>query len=238
MLEYKNHTLAAIVSDRHQAAAVFEKYHLDFCCKGKRTLQQACAEKNIPVEPVLEELQQVFEPGVAVEDQLLSTMSVSQLTDYIVLKHHVYVKHAMPVIYQHLNRVATKHGERFPYMQQVFNLFSTLQLEMDAHMQKEEMVLFPRIKEVDKALAQKGDQPVLNAGYISNPIHMMETEHEEAGELLAQIRRLTNDYTPPPDACTTFRISLAELRAFEEDLHRHIHLENNILFPRIVKMMQ
>jgi regulator of cell morphogenesis and NO signaling len=165
-------------------------------------------------------------------------MSVSQLTDYIVLKHHVYVKHAMPVIYQHLNRVATKHGERFPYMQQVFNLFATLQLEMDSHMQKEEMVLFPRIKEVDKALEQKSDQPVINAGYISNPIHMMETEHEEAGELLAQIRQLTNDYTPPPDACTTFRISLAELRSFEEDLHRHIHLENNILFPRIVKMMQ
>jgi regulator of cell morphogenesis and NO signaling len=230
MLEYKNHTLAAIVSDRHQAAAVFEKYHLDFCCKGKRTLQQACAEKNIPVEPILEELQQVFEPGSAVEDQLLGTMSVSQLTDYIVLKHHVYVKHAMPVIYQHLNRVATKHGERFPYMQQVFNLFATLQLEMDSHMQKEEMVLFPRIKEVDKALEQKSDQPVINAGYISNP--------EEAGELLAQIRQLTNDYTPPPDACTTFRISLAELRSFEEDLHRHIHLENNILFPRIVKMMQ
>ncbi len=238
MLEYKDHTLAAIVSDRHQAAAVFEKYHLDFCCKGKRTLQDACAEKNIPLEPILEELQQVFEPGSGVEDRLLATMSVSQLSDYIVLKHHVYVKHAMPVIYQHLNRVATKHGERFPYMQQVFNLFSTLQTEMDAHMQKEEMVLFPRIKEVEKALEQKNNQPALNAGYINSPIHMMETEHEEAGELLAQIRGLTNNYTPPADACTTFRISLAELKSFEEDLHRHIHLENNILFPRIVQMMQ
>ncbi|WP_081168963.1 iron-sulfur cluster repair di-iron protein [Niastella populi] len=238
MLEYKNHTLAAIVSDRHQAAAVFEKYHLDFCCKGKRTLQDACAEKNIPVEPILEELQQVFEPGSGVEDQLLATMSVSQLSDYIVLKHHIYVKHAMPVIYEHLNRVAAKHGDRFSYMQQVFNLFSTLQTELDAHMQKEEMVLFPRIKEVEKALEQKNNQPALNTGYINSPIHMMETEHEEAGELLAQIRRLTNDYTPPADACATFRISLAELKSFEEDLHRHIHLENNLLFPRIVKMMQ
>ena len=238
MLEYKDHTLAAIVSDRHQAAAVFEKYHLDFCCKGKRTLQDACAEKNIPVEPILEELQQVFEPGSGVEDQLLATMSVSQLSDYIVLKHHVCVKHAMPVIYQHLNRVAAKHGERFPYMQQVFNLFSTLQTEMDSHMQKEEMVLFPRIKEAEKALEQKNNAQALNAGYINSPIHMMEAEHEEAGELLAQIRRLTNNYTPPADACTTFRISLAELKSFEEDLHRHIHLENNILFPRIVQMMQ
>jgi regulator of cell morphogenesis and NO signaling len=237
MLEYKDHTLAAIVSDRHQAAAVFEKYHLDFCCKGKRTLQQACADKNIPVEPVLKELEQVFEPGFVVQDQLLRTMSVSQLTDYIVLKHHVFVKHAMPVIYQHLHRVATKHGDRFPYMQQVFNLFSSLQLEMDSHMQKEETILFPRIKEVDKALEQKNDLPALNAVYITQPIHMMEMEHEEAGELMAQIRNLTKDYTPPHDACTTFRISMAELKSFEEDLHCHIHLENNILFPRIAKMM-
>jgi regulator of cell morphogenesis and NO signaling len=236
MLKYKDHTLAAIVADRHQAAAVFEKYHLDFCCKGKRTLQEACSEKNIAVEPILEELQQVFEPGFVVEDQLLSNMSVSELTDYIVLKHHVFVKHAMPVIYQHLYRVATKHGDRFPYMQQVFNLFSSVQLEMDSHMQKEEAVLFPRIKEVDKSQEQK--LPLVSVGYISQPIHMMEREHEEAGELMAQIRNLTNDYTPPANACTTFRISMAELRAFEEDLHCHIHLENNILFPRIAKMMQ
>jgi regulator of cell morphogenesis and NO signaling len=148
----------------------------------------------------------------------------------------VFVKHAMPVIYQHLYRVATKHGDRFPYMQQVFNLFSSVQLEMDSHMQKEEAVLFPRIKEVDKSQEQK--LPLVSDGYISQPIHMMEREHEEAGELMAQIRNLTNDYTPPANACTTFRISMAELRAFEEDLHCHIHLENNILFPRIAKMMQ
>ncbi|HEY1202796.1 MAG TPA: iron-sulfur cluster repair di-iron protein [Niastella sp.] len=237
MLKYKDHTLAAIVSDRHQAAAVFEKYHLDFCCKGKRTLQQACIEKNIPVESVLEELQLVFEPGFTVEDQLLSSMSVSELTDYIMLKHHVFVKHAMPVVYQHLYRVATKHGDRFPYMQQVFNLFASLQLEMDSHMQKEETVLFPRIKEVDKALEQNNSLPMVSTAYISQPVHMMEMEHEEAGALMAQIRNLTNDYTPPANACTTFRISMAELKAFEEDLHRHIHLENNILFPRIAKML-
>lgn len=238
MLTYKDHTLASIVADRHQAAAVFEKYHLDFCCKGKRTLQDACAEKNIPVEPILEELQQVFEPGFAVEDHLLKSMSVSELADYIVLKHHVFVKHAMPVIYQHLYRVATKHGDHFPYMQQVFNLFASLQTEMESHMEKEEKVLFPRIKEVDKALKEQNTLPIAASNYISQPVHMMEMEHDEAGELMAQIRNLTSDYTPPATACTTFRISMAELKAFEEDLHCHIHLENNILFPRIAKMME
>lgn len=236
MLEYKHHTLAAIVSDRHEAATVFEKYQLDFCCKGKRTLQQACEEKQIPVEPIIEELQQVFDAGSAVQDQVIYAMSASQLVDYIVLKHHLYVRQAMPVIFQHLQRVATKHGDRFPYMQQVFELFSVLQQEMDSHMQKEEQVLFPRIKEIEKAVAQNAFQP-LNIGYLSQPIQVMETEHAEAGNLIEEIRQWTNNYTPPVDACTTFRISLAELKAFEEDLHRHVHLENNILFPRMLQMM-
>src|SRR6185295_14044384 len=115
MLEFKQHTLASIVADRHEAAAVFEKYQLDFCCKGKRTLQQACEEKNIPVDPVIEELEQAFDPAQG-QQPLVNAFTISQLVDYIVLKHHVYVKHAMPVIYQHLERVATKHGERFPNM--------------------------------------------------------------------------------------------------------------------------
>ncbi|OQP59199.1 hypothetical protein A3860_38485 [Niastella vici] len=236
MLEYKQHTLAAIVADRHEAAAVFEKYQLDFCCKGKRTLQQACDEKNIPVDPVIEELEQALDTGNGAHP-LVNAFTLSQLVDYIVLKHHVYVKHAMPVIYQHLERVALKHGERFPNMPHVFQLFATLKEEMDVHMQKEEMVLFPRIKEVDRAIQENGNWAALNSGYVSGPIHMMETEHDEAGTLMAEIREWTNDYTPPADACTTFRISMAELKAFEADLHQHIHLENNVLFPRIVQMM-
>jgi regulator of cell morphogenesis and NO signaling len=234
---YKDHTLASIVSDMHQAATVFEKYHLDFCCKGKRTLQQACDENNIPVEPVEAELQQVADTESAVHDHILAAMTAEQLVDYILLKHHFYVKQAMPIIFHHVQKVATKHGDRFPFMQQVFQLFGTIQQEMDCHMQKEEMVLFPRIKEVEKAVQNKQPVPVANIGFVSQPIQMMEYEHEQAGTLMAEIRRLTNDYTPPEGACTTFRISLAELKEFEEDLHRHVHLENNILFPRAMQMM-
>jgi regulator of cell morphogenesis and NO signaling len=164
-------------------------------------------------------------------------MTAEQLVDYILLKHHFYVKQAMPIIFHHVQKVATKHGDRFPFMQQVFQLFGTIQQEMDCHMQKEEMVLFPRIKEVEKAVQNKQPVPVANIGFVSQPIQMMEYEHEQAGTLMAEIRRLTNDYTPPEGACTTFRISLAELKEFEEDLHRHVHLENNILFPRAMQMM-
>lgn len=238
MQEYKEHTLGSIVTEMHQAAAVFEKYQLDFCCKGKRTLQQACDEKSIPVDVVANELQQVAVTGsCGIQDRTPAAMGAEQLVDYIILKHHFYVKQAMPLIFQHLAKVAMKHGDRFPFMVQVFQLFTTIQHEMDAHMQKEEQVLFPRIKEVEKAIRQNGSVGAAHIGYISQPVQMMEMEHEEAGNLLAQIRVLTNDYTAPEGACTTFRISLAELKEFEEDLHRHVHLENNILFPKVLKMM-
>jgi len=238
MQEYKEHTLAAIVTDMHQAAAVFEKYQLDFCCKGKRTLQQACEEKNIAIEPLLDELQQASITRSSIQESMLTAMSATELTDYIILKHHFYVKKAMPLIFQHVAKVAMKHGDRFPFMVQVFQLFASLQQEMDAHMRKEEQVLFPRIKEIEKAVLQHGSIGVAHIGYVSQPIQMMEMEHEEAGNLAAEIRRLTNHYTAPEGACTTFRISLAELQAFEEDLHRHVHLENNVLFPKIIKLMQ
>lgn len=109
----------------HQAAAVFEGYHLDFCCKGKRTLQQACDENNISVEPVVAELLQVAESESAIHDHMLAAMTAEQLVDYIILKHHFYVRQAMPVIFHRVQKVAMKHGDRFPYMQQVFQLFAT-----------------------------------------------------------------------------------------------------------------
>ena len=234
----KDYTLASIVTDAHQAAAVFEKYQLDFCCKGKRTLLQACEEKNIPVEPVVEELQRVMNTDSTIQDHMFSAMSAEQLVDYIILKHHFYVKQAMPLIFQHLAKVAMKHGDRFQYMPLVFQLFGTIQQEMDTHMQKEELILFPRIKEVEKMIRQNGTIGASHIGYVSQPIQMMEMEHEEAGTLMAEIRRLTSDYTAPEGACTTFRVSLAELKEFEEDLHRHVHLENNVLFPKILGLIQ
>src|SRR5581483_4929726 len=116
MQEYKEHTLAAIVTDMHQAAAVFEKYQLDFCCKGKRTLQQACEEKNIAIEPLLDELQQASITRSSIQESMLTAMSATELTDYIILKHHFYVKKAMPLIFQHVTKVTMKHNDRFPFI--------------------------------------------------------------------------------------------------------------------------
>jgi len=228
-------SLAQIVNDNHKAASVFEKYDLDFCCKGKRSLQDACIEKSLPVEKLLSELQAVNDNCEVPVD--FQKMTLTQLADYIVTKHHAYVKAEMPQIFSSLQKVATKHGDRHPEMRKVFELFSVIKSEMEEHMDKEELILFPRIEVAEEgALAEKTAN--MNVFYIQHPIQMMEAEHEKAGQLMTEIRELTGNYTPPNDACTTYRLSFAELRAFESDLHQHVHLENNILFPRAIELFQ
>lgn len=228
-------TLASIVSSNHQAVPVLEKYHLDFCCKGKRTLAEACTEKGLRVEAIAEELENRMK---AEQGKILpfGSMTAEQLISYILIHHHFYVKQSMPTILSHLEKVALKHGERFPYMTEVLYLFRSIHEEMTMHMHKEEVILFPRIKEIEAVFSIQQKRNFAE-GYITGPIQVMETEHDHAGELLYRIRELTNGYTPPADACTTFKVSLAELKEFEEDLHRHVHLENNLLFPLAEKML-
>ena len=222
-------TLATIVTNNHFTVPVLEKYHLDFCCKGKRTLAEACTEKGLSVETISEELER---SATALQNNKMpfTAMNAEQLISYILIHHHFYVKQSMPTILGHLEKVAFKHGDRFPYMIEVLNIFKEINQEMTAHMYKEEMILFPRIKEVEALSIEKLNKN-LSDGYLSAPIHVMEQEHDHAGDLLYKIRELTNIYTAPEEACTTFKVSLAELKEFEEDLHRHVHLENNLLFP-------
>ena len=235
MLNIAQQTLANIVTNTHFAVPVLEKYHLDFCCKGKRTLADACAERGLPVESIAQELE-ISSTVVQNNKMPFSEMTTEQLISYILIHHHFYVKQTMPTILGHLEKVAIKHGDRFPFMVEVFCLFKEINEEMTAHMQKEEMILFPRIKEVE-AMSKIKNNRNLAEGFISGPIQVMELEHDHAGDILYKIRELTNTYTPPADACTTFQVCLAELKEFEEDLHRHVHLENNLLFPMAEKML-
>lgn len=235
MSEILTKSLAQIVNNNHRAAAIFEKYHLDFCCKGKRTLQQACAESELKAEAILSELERTEQTS---SDKVVinyDKLSLSQLADYIITTHHHYVKKEMPAIVLYLQKVASKHGERHPEMLKVFDLFTAVKEEMEMHMQKEETVLFPRIKELEKQLAT-GNKNNLSITYLKSPIIMMEQEHDHAGAAMAEIRQLTNNYNLPADACTTYRLSFAALEAFELDLHQHVHLENNILFPKAISL--
>jgi regulator of cell morphogenesis and NO signaling len=225
MNELVNKTLAQIVTTDHRAASVFEKYQLDFCCKGKRSLQQACEEISVPVDTLLGELAQA-----SVSSKLnieFDKMSLAQLADFIVLTHHDFVKREMPQILFYLEKVAAKHGLRHPEMLNVFNIFENVKKEMDQHMANEEEVLFPQLKRLEA-----GDINAIRPESFTS----FEQEHEHAGAFMQEIRQLTNNYTPPAGACTTFRLSFAALQAFEADLHQHVHLENNILFPKAVEL--
>lgn len=235
MINIAQQTLASIVTDHHETVAVLEKYHLDFCCKGKRTLSEACTEKGLCIEEIMKEL----ESSVHNNDPMnlhYSEMNAEQLIRHILMHHHFYVRQSMPLIEEHLITVATKHGNRFPYLKNVLQLFTHLKSELYLHMQKEELILFPRIKELESFL-KYSQIPNRAPGYIYSPVASMESEHDEAGTIMEQIRILTGDYTPPAEACTTFKVVLEELREFEEDLHQHVHLENNLLFPMAKQMM-
>jgi regulator of cell morphogenesis and NO signaling len=218
-------TLSQIVTDNYQAARVFERHGLDFCCKGKRPLAEACNEKGIAPETLIAELHSALAASEPERD--FNNYSLSELAGYIVRVHHTYVKLNGPQTFSYVTRVAAKHGDRYPHMKEVYELFAEVLEDLAAHMKKEELILFPRIKQLE--LHGKSGTP---QEYLVAPIGVMEAEHERAGSLLARIRELTDDYTPPAGACTTHRLALASLQAFEEDLHQHVHLENNILFPK------
>jgi regulator of cell morphogenesis and NO signaling len=234
MKELTSLSLAQIVNNNHQAASVFEKYHLDFCCKGKRTLKEACEESNLELNTIITDLENIS--GARGKDELeFTSFSLAQLVEYIVETHHSYVKKEMPALLGYLQKIASKHGERHPELLRIFEIFEAIKEEMELHMKKEELILFPRIKEMEKLVNEKKEIQV-NHTYLQSPVTIMEQEHDHAGRMLEEIRELTHNYEPPADACTTYRLSYAALQAFELDLHRHVHIENNILFPKALQL--
>jgi regulator of cell morphogenesis and NO signaling len=237
MREILNQTLAQIVTANHEASSVFEKYHLDFCCKGKRPLLEAIIEKQLPTEQVVNDLTEVISKSANKDAALLNFITQSQLCDYIVATHHAFVRQSSEQLSLYLQKIASKHSGRHPELLDILALFTQIKQEMTDHMFKEENILFPRIKELEKHNAENSPLTLAASGYIEAPIAVMEHEHDSAGSLLEQIRNKTNNYTPPADACTTYRVAFASLQAFEADLHQHVHMENNILFPRAVEMI-
>jgi regulator of cell morphogenesis and NO signaling len=231
MQDYSQQTLAGIVTGNHRAAAVFEKYQLDFCCRGKRSLLQACSEKQLSANRVIAELQ-ALEVTPAQQSFPFEALQASRLAEYIVDNYHSYVKKELPQLAAYAEKVAAKHGERHPELLRIFELVTALQEEMEMHMQKEEKILFPRIAEMEKAVSLPESLHQLNPAYLQGPVTVMEHEHDHAGDMMAEINQLTHQYTTPDDACTTYKLLFASLQAFEINLHEHVHLENNILFPK------
>lgn len=227
-------TLAELVTDNIRSAIIFEEAGLDFCCRGNRTLKEACTEKNIDVQKIVNKLVNLSDTDNGTQN--INDWQLDFLVDYIINNHHQYVRRMIPIISLHADKVASVHGINHPETIKIADLFLAVREELEMHMMKEERILFPQIKQM--VLTQKENSQYFSPpfGTIQNPIRMMEYEHSNAGDGLHQIRELSNNFFHPEDACNTFKALYSELKEFEEDLHKHIHLENNILFPKSIEL--
>lgn len=235
-MSFTENTLAELVTRKPAVAAVFEKYDIDYCCHGKMTLKEACGNNLLKLRSVEHDLQEVMYYDIRHAGLDFGAMGVREIIDIIVGKHHHYVKETIPSIIAHLLKVSSKHGERHPELHEIYKAFAVLSDAFGQHMYKEEHILFPRILEIADASENKKMIPEHEKSYLNAPLHVMQHEHEEAGTLMHNIRNLTNHFAPPQDACTTYRLVYNELNEFELDLHRHVHLENNILFPKALQL--
>jgi regulator of cell morphogenesis and NO signaling len=233
---FLNRTVGEIVSEDYRLGAVFKRFGIDFCCGGGQTVLRACEKRNIDPEELKEALQAalVSRDGTSMPDP--RGWSPDFLADYIVNVHHAYVLETLPILREFSQKVAHVHGHRYPVVVEIHQLVEDLAAEMMLHMAKEEQVLFPRIHQLVESRRTEisAEPPVF--GSVQNPIRMMEHEHDSAGDIIARLRVLTEEFTPPSDACNTHRATYAKLEEFESDLHRHIHLENNLLFPMAIRL--
>ncbi|WP_033961520.1 iron-sulfur cluster repair di-iron protein [Psychroserpens jangbogonensis] len=223
------------VAKDYRTAAIFSKHKIDFCCNGNRTVAEACDKKGIDSNLLMDEINTVLSNKGA-ETIDYKSWPLDLLVDYIEKKHHRYVEEKIPVIRQFLDKLCRVHGERHPELFKINELFTGSAGDLAAHMKKEELILFPFIKQLVKAKLEGGAVQSPQFQTVENPIAMMKHEHDNEGERFRKIAELTDNYNPPADACNTYKVTFSMLDEFEKDLHLHIHLENNILFPKAVQL--
>lgn len=227
-------SVADFVIQSPALSRVFEQFGIDYCCGGKQSLADACRQAGAAFDVVARSLASCLESGGtgSASSGASATPSLAELATHIVDRHHVYLRRELPRLGQLIDKVVSAHGAKHPELSQVSMLFRSLEAELMNHMLKEERVLFPIVKTLEEAAAASRPVPAFHCGSIENPIAVMEDEHQHAGAALARMRELTAVYSPPEDACPTYIAMLSGLAELEADLHTHIHLENNILFPR------
>jgi regulator of cell morphogenesis and NO signaling len=228
-------TIGELVAKDFRKAEIFKKYNLDFCCGGKKTVTQACNDKKIDYMTVEKELKEIDVVNKT-QTQIFDEWNLDFLADYILNTHHQYVKKAIPLLLEYTAKVAKVHGGNHPEVIAIAQKFNECAEELSGHMCKEEQILFPYIKQLVLAKSNNSKKPYTNFGSVKNPINMMEHEHDAVGEIFREIKELSNNYTPPEDSCATYKVSFLKLKEFEDDLHQHIHLENNILFPKSIEL--
>ena len=228
-------TVREIALEQPTSIRVFEEFGIDYCCGGRKPLAEACAAGSVEIDAVIAALELAAKtPDVVAENW--ADKSLSSLSSHITAKHHSYVKRELPRLAQLAQKVVNRHGSTKPELPVIAATLMQLDGELTQHLAKEEAVLFPYIAALEQSVSTGTAKPHSCFGTVANPIAMMTQEHDAAGSLIGEIRRLSGDFTTPEDACPTFRAFYDGLREFEQDLHQHIHLENNILFPRVIEL--
>jgi len=228
-----NQNIGELVAQDYRSATVFKKYGIDFCCQGNRTIDDACTAKEIDVEAVVNDLNAIGNASSFAGIDFKS-WPLDLLADYIEKTHHRYVEDKSPELISYLDKICEVHGENHIELYEIKELIQQTVGNLSQHMKKEELVLFPYIRKMEKAKRTGELLQKPSFASIQNPINQMESEHSAEGDRFRSIETLSNNYTPPEDACNTYRVTFAMLKEFQDDLHLHIHLENNILFPKSI----
>jgi len=218
------------------ATRVLERFGIDYCCGGNRLFSDACEAAGVSVDHVLASMEQEHGSHQQFEEPNFLTATLAELVDHIVDKHHVFTRTEIGRLRLLIEKVDNAHAQNHPELARLRSLFEKLSAELEPHMMKEERVLFPYVVQMEDAMRRERTHPYPPFGTVANPVRMMMLEHDAAGELLKEMREVAGNYAIPPDACISYQTLYQALDAFEKDLHQHIHLENNILFPRAVEM--
>ena len=232
----ENKTIGAIVAADFRAAQIFAKYGIDFCCGGQLTLAAVCSEKGLNLLTLTKELEAV-QSAPADRSQNYASWSLPFLADYIVNTHHTYLKENDDQIAAYAQKIASVHGKNHPELLEIAALFDHIATAMTAHLQEEEEIFFPALKrandaKIDGRVADPKDQATIRGSLLK-----LHREHEVIGDAVHKIHHLATGYTMPADACNTFMVTYQKLKEFEDDLHKHVHLENNILFPKATGLL-
>jgi regulator of cell morphogenesis and NO signaling len=225
-------SVGQFVTARPSRSRVFQRLGIDFCCGGTLSLAEACKRRGLDASQTLDML--LIEDAVAPEQANPATMSLADLCDHIESTHHAYLRTELPRLSGMVRKVTAVHGERHPWLAEMAAIFERFATQMGVHMMKEEVILFPALRKLERAA--RGGLMTGSLDAIAAPIRVMESEHDGAGDDMSRMKTLSNGFIPPADACTTFRAMLDGLRELEEDLHMHVHKENNVLFPRALAL--
>ncbi len=230
-------TVRELALENPNATRIFEKMKIDYCCGGNKSLEEACATARVKVAEVKRLFEQAVESDAPLNGLLdFQNLTLTDLIGHILAKHHVYTKEEMVRLQSLIEKVVTVHGENHPELRNLGDVFQQMCADLTPHMLKEEKVLFPYLLELETSLLQNQPAPLAPFGTVKNPIRMMMMEHDTVGDLLRELRTLSSGYAVPANGCISYQTLYQALEAFEQDLHQHIHLENNLLFPRAVEM--